>query len=166
MRTKAITHRGHRDGAGLLLLRLHAGDDVAEIASESKRGLFALAPDQAQRYAGAALRTAGEAQREQLLQALGSANDERAIELLEAELSRASLAADRRPVIEALGLSRRSSARECLLSLVREGSSSDAGAALHALAIHRYDARLREQLAEATAHSRELARQYRDLVND
>jgi hypothetical protein len=163
---QAIAHRGHRDGAGLLLLRLHAGDDVAEIASESLRGLFVLAPEHAQRHAAAALRTASEAQREQLLHALGSSNVERAIELLDAELSRASLAVDRRQVIEALGLSRRSSARERLLALVREGGPSDASAALRALAIHHYDPRLREQLAEATAHSRELARQYRELVND
>jgi hypothetical protein len=163
---QAIAHRGHRDGAGLLLLRLHAADDVAEIASECLRGLFVLAPEHAQRYADAELRTASEAQREHLLQALGSANDERAIELLQAELSRTSFAAERHLVIEALGLSRRSSARELLLTLVREGNASDASAALHALAIHRYDPRLREQLAEATAHSDELARQYRDLVRD
>jgi hypothetical protein len=148
------------------LLRLHAGDDVAEVSSESLRGLFVLAPEHAQRYADAALRTASESQREQLLHALGSANDEHAIKLLEVELSRASLAADRRQAIEALGLSRRSAAREHLLTLVREGNPSDASAALSALAIHQYDARLREQLAEATAHSRELSRQYRELLSD
>ena len=161
---QAIAHRGQRDGAGLLLLRLYAGDDVPEIASECLRGALALAPDHASRYAAGVLRADGATGREHVLHALGSANDERAIELLAEELSRLVLGPDRLPVIEALGLSRRSSARELLLSLVREGSPSDASAALSALAIHRYDPRLREQLAEATAHSRELAQKFRELV--
>jgi hypothetical protein len=49
---------------------------------------------------------------------------------------------------------------------VREGSAADASAALSALAIHRYDPRLREQLGAATAHSRELTRQYRELLEE
>jgi hypothetical protein len=163
---QAIAHRGQRDGAGLLLLRLQAGDEVPEIASECLRGLFVLAPEHARRYADAALRTASDVHREHLLHALGSANDERAIELLASELARAPVAADRAAVIEALSLSRRSSARELLLSLIREGRTSDASVALRALAIHRYDPRLREQLAEATAHSRELAHELRELMND
>lgn len=161
---QAIAHRGQRDGAGLLLLRLHAGDDVPEIASECLRGALTLAPDHASRYAGGVLRAGSATEREHVLHALGSANDERAIQLLAEELSRLVLGPDRLPVIEALGLSRRSSARELLLSLVRDGNSSDANAALSALAIHRYDPRLREQLAEATGHSRELAQKFRELM--
>jgi hypothetical protein len=160
---QAIAHRGQRDGAGLLLLRLGAGDELPELAIECLRGLFAIAPDHALRYAQRSLRTGTDAQRDQTLHALGSANDERAIELLSTELEQASLAPAREQVIAALGLSRRSSARERLLSLVREGRPSDASAALSALAIHRYDPRLREQLEAATAHSRELTQKLRML---
>lgn len=161
---QAIAHRGQRDGAGLLLLRLQAGDDVPEVAIECLRGLFVIAPDHALRYAQAALHAGNESQREQTLQALGTANDDRAIELLATELEQGTLAAERQQVIEALGLSRRTPARELLLSIVREGRTSDAEAALSALIIHRYDARLLEQLEQAAAHSPELTRRYRDLL--
>lgn len=161
---QSIAHRGQRDGAGLLLLRLHAGDEVPEIAIECLRGLFALAPDHALRYAEQALRGASELQREQTLQALGSASDDRAIELLATEFEQCTLASQRQLVIEALGLSRRSRARELLLSLVREGRASDAEAALSALAIHRYDNRLLEQLRDAAAHSPELTKRLRELM--
>jgi len=161
---QAIAHRGHRDGAGLLLLRLQAGDDVPEIAIECLRGLFVIAPDHALRYAQAALHAGNESQREQTLQALGTANDDRAIELLATELEQGTLAAERQQVIEALGLSRRAPARELLLSIVREGRTADAEAALSALIIHRYDARLLEQLEQAAGHSPDLVRRYRELV--
>jgi hypothetical protein len=161
---QAIAHRGQRDGAGLLLLRLQAGEDVPEIAIECLRGSFAIAPEHALRYAQGALHAGDEAQREQTLQALGTANDDRAIALLESELERLTLAGERQQVIESLGLSRRPRARELLLSIVREGRASDAEHALSALAIHRYDARLLEQLERATAHSPELTRRYRELA--
>lgn len=162
---QAIAHRGQRDGAGLLSLRLHAGDEVPEIAIECLRGLFTLAPPHALRYAERALANEHDSvRREQALQALGSANDESAIELLASTLETALLAPERAQIIEALGLSRRTRARELLLSIVREGRPSDAEVALRALAIHRYDPRLVEQLEQATAHSRELARRYRELV--
>jgi hypothetical protein len=51
--------------------------------------------------------------------------------------------------VEALGLSVRPRARELLLGLVADGSEADAQAALKALTIHRYDARLVAQLREA-----------------
>lgn len=84
--------------------------------------------------------------------------------MLATELEQGTLASERQQVIEALGLSRRPRARELLLSLVRGGRTSDAEAALSALAIHRYDARLLEQLQQAAAHSPELMDRYRQLV--
>jgi HEAT repeat protein len=161
---QAISHRGQRDGAGLLMLRLHASDDVPEIAIECLRGLFTLAPDHALRFAKRALEDHDSSQRERALHALGTANDDRAIELLANRLEQASLAPERERLIEALGLSRRARARELLLSIVRDGRPSDAEAAVSALAIHRYDARLLEQLEDAAAHSGELSTRVRELV--
>jgi hypothetical protein len=161
---QAIAHRGHRSGAGLLLLRLRAWDEVPEIAIECLRGLFAIAPEHALRYAKRALAEEAPDRREHVLQALGSANDDRAVELLATELEQALLAPERERIIEALGLSRRSRARDLLLDVVREGRASDAEAALSALAIHRYDARLMERLEEAVGHSRELAARFRALT--
>jgi hypothetical protein len=161
---QAISHRGQRDGAGLLMLRLLAPDEMPEIAIECLRGLFMLAPDHALRFSKRALDSSDASQRERTLHALGTANDDRAIELVATELEQALLAPERERLIEALGLSRRARARELLLSIVREGRPSDAEAAVSALAIHRYDTRLLEQLEEAAAHSRELSRRVRELV--
>lgn len=163
---RVIGHRGQYEGAGLLLLRLNAVEELPEVASECLRSLLVLAPEHAMRYAANALRVANDAEREHLLHALGSANDERAIELLTSELDRVSLATDRAQVIEAIGLSRRASARGLLLTLLRESAPAEANVALSALAIHRYDPRLREQLIEGSAHSRELSRRVRELLGD
>lgn len=160
---RAIAHRGQREGAGLLLLRLGVGDAEAEVNLECVRGLFAIAPDLALREARALLRDGGEARREQVLHALGTAPDDGALELLAGELEELTLADERARVIEALGLSRRPLARRLLLELVQGERRSDAETALSALAIHRYDARLVAQLRELTAGSRELAAAFREL---
>lgn len=162
---RAVGHRRHRDGAGLLLLRLGAGDSVAEVLIECLRGLFAIAPDLGERYARDHLPSATPEQYEQLLHALGTAPSDSAVDLLKGELAARSLGDERVPIIAALGLSLRPSARTLLLELVRGERASDAQAALSALAIHRYDARLAEQLRELTAHSRELSQRVRALFS-
>ena len=152
---RAISHRGHREGAGLLLLRLGVGDESPEVLMECMRGLWALAPELGLRHARAEL---SGPMREQLLHALGTAPSDRAIEMLADELANTSLTSERQPVIQALGLSVRPSARALLLELVGGERASDAEAAISALAIHRYDTRLRAQLTELTVHAPELAR--------
>jgi hypothetical protein len=160
---QAVGHRGQRDGAGLLLLRLGAGDSEPEVAIECLRGLFAVAPDLGRAQAQRGLDAARDEQREQTLHALGTVQHDQAVELLADELARRPLAEERRRIIEVLGLSLRPSARALLVELVRSGSGSDADAALTALAIHRYDARLVAQLQAATEHSAELQRRCREL---
>jgi hypothetical protein len=160
---RAVAHRRHRDGAGLLLLRLGAGDSIPEVLIECLRGLFAIAPDLGERYARDHLSSAGPEQYEQLLHALGTAPSDSAVELLEAELAARSLGDERAPIIAAIGLSLRPKARALLLELVTSDRSSDAQAALSALAIHRYDTRLAEQVRELTANSRELSQRVRAL---
>jgi hypothetical protein len=160
---RAVAHSQSRDGAGLLLLRLGAGDPEPEVAMECLRGLFAIAPDHAVRRARQLLAGDHESIREQTLHALGAAADDRAIELLAEELNGLSIAVERSLVIESLALSLRPAARELLLGLIREDRGSDAEAALTALAVHRYDARLVDRLREATAGSSELSARFREL---
>lgn len=164
--TRALAHRGDREGAGLLLLRLGVGDDTPEVVTECIHGLFAIAPEFGLRHVRAALRTPNPQDRELTLHALGSAPHDGAVELLAEELEKHSLAKERQPVVEALGLSLRPRARSLLLELVGSDRTSDAEAALAALAIHRYDARLVAQIGELTAHSRELTRLVRELFSD
>ncbi|MDB4976011.1 MAG: hypothetical protein JWN48_4352 [Myxococcaceae bacterium] len=159
---RAVAHRGARDGAGLLLLRLGVGDGEPEVVVECLRGLLSLAPDLAVPVAHALL-GAGPLAREQALSALGTAPCDEAVELLERAMRECTLAADRAQVIEALGLSLRPRARTFLLSLLESEHSADAQSALRVLAIHRYDGRLAEQVRKASAHSRELARSAAEL---
>jgi hypothetical protein len=140
-----------------------AGDPEPEVAMECLRGLFSIAPDHAVRRARELLASDNESLREQTLHALGTAPDDRAIELLAEELSGLSMAIERSLVIESLALSLRPAARELLIGLIREDRASGAEAALVALAVHRYDARLVEHLREATAGSGDLSARFREL---
>jgi HEAT repeat protein len=160
---RAVAHSGLRDGAGLLLLRSGAGDPEPEVAMECLRGLFVIAPDHAVRRARELLASDNESLREQTLHALGTAADDRAIELLAGELRGLSIAHERSLVIESLALSLRPAARELLLGLIGEDRGSDAEAALAALAVHRYDTRLVDRLRESTAGSSELSARFREL---
>lgn len=163
---RAVAHRGDRDGASLLLLRAGVGDEVPEVVLECVRGLIALAPEFGLHHARIALRSPDPEVRGQMLHALGTASHDGAIELLAGELEEQAFGEERRPIIEALGLSLRPRARTLLLELVRGDRAADAAAALAALAIHRYDARLAAQLAELTSESPALARRYRELFPD
>jgi hypothetical protein len=145
----AIAHRGQRDGAGLLLLKLGVGDVDPNVTMECLRGLFVLAADLALPAARRLLSEDDPSTRELTLQALGTASDDRALSVLQDELERRTLAHERAPIVEALGLSVRPRARELLLGLVADGGEADAQAALKALTIHRYDERLVAQLREA-----------------
>ncbi|MEY4515132.1 MAG: hypothetical protein RLZZ450_7254 [Pseudomonadota bacterium] len=145
----AIAHRGQRDGAGLLLLKLGAGDVDPNVVMECLRALFVLASDLAVPAAQRLLAGADANTRELTLQALGTANDDRALAVLHDELERHSLSHERTPIIEALGLSVRPRARELLLGLIVDGSKADAEAAVRILSIHRYDERLVSLLRQA-----------------
>ena len=160
---QAIGVRGHRDGAGLLLLRLSVANDSQELFVECLHGLFAIAPEFASRFARAALRDPREEARERIVHALGAAPDDSAVDLLASELPRHALTDARQPFIDALGLSVRPRARTLLLDLVSGERESDAEAALQALAIHRYDQRLCADLATRTAHDDDLAQRFREL---
>jgi HEAT repeat protein len=157
----AIAHRGQRDGAGLLLLKLGVGDADPNVVMECLRALFVLASDLAVPAAQRLLTEADLNTRELTLQALGTASDDRALAVLHDELERHSLGHERAPIIEALGLSVRPRARELLFALIVDGSKADAEAAVRVLTIHRYDERLVAQLREAVEEngSRELATQ-------
>jgi hypothetical protein len=162
---RAIGHRRQRELAGLLLVKLGAGDAESAVLTECLQGLLALAIDFGLPRARALLERGG-ALRELALQALGSAADDRALELLREELESRALPAERRDVIDALSVSLRPRARAILLDLLQSGSTSDAEAALSALSIHSYDARLAQQVREVTAHSPQLARRCAELFGD
>jgi HEAT repeat protein len=163
---RAIGHRGHRDGAGLLLLRLGAGESEPEVMAECFASLFAIAPDLGRVQARALIRDVREEDRSAVFGALGAAPSDEAIELLATELEESSLGEQRRSIIEALGLSRRPRARALLLELVAGDRTSDAEAALVALSVHRYDRSLVARLSELTSGSPSLGRIFRERFGE
>jgi hypothetical protein len=146
---RAVAHYGNPDGAGLLLLRLSIGDEPS-IEIECLHGLFALTPRLAAETARRMLLQDTDTERREILvNALGSASHDAAIEVLTAQLQETVVASERKSSIEALALSRRAPAREALLALLEEGTQADALAVIAALAPHRYDARLVEGMRAA-----------------
>jgi hypothetical protein len=159
---RALAHRGARDGAGLLILKLGVGDSEPEIEVECLRALFTVASDLAVREARRLLE-AGSRAREQALSALGTASSDDAVVLLEETLEKTPLSSDRAAVIRTMGLSLRPVARALLLTLVTGEQASDALVALEALAIHRYDTRLAAQVHEAVRDSGLLSQRAAEL---
>jgi HEAT repeat protein len=149
-----------------LLLRLGAGDPEPEVLMECVRGLFALAPDLAVPAARGLLEADDARRRELVLSALGTAPHDEAVILLMEALSAQTLASDRKAIIDALGLSLRPRARAFLIELAGSERTSDAHAALEALSIHRYDARLVAALRARTAQVPALAARFAALFSD
>jgi hypothetical protein len=151
----ALGYLGRRDGAGLLVLRIRAGEAEPTPLAECIRSLVLLAPDQA--TATVAPLLADPDLRELVAHALATADTDAGVDIVIAELERSLLEDERAPLLAALGASRRPRARELLLSLVADGSRADALAAIEALSIHRYDPRLTTAVAEAAARDDALA---------
>jgi HEAT repeat protein len=161
---RVLAHRGEQAGAALLVMRLETGETIPEVIMECIHGLLTIEPTFAIRVIKKALEDTNPHRREPTLHALGTARSAVAVQLLSEELANCSDLEDRQLVIEALGLSLRPEARSLLLELVASDSSSEAWAALDALAIHKYDKRLMDQLMERASHSPELVRRVRELI--
>lgn len=151
----ALGYLGRRDGAGMLVLRIRAGEPEPAALAECIRALVQIAPDYAASTVAPLL---GEPDlRELVAHALATADADAGVDLVIAELDRSLLPDDRAPLLAALGASRRPRARELLLALVTHGNRADALAAIDALSIHRYDPRLAAAVAEAAARDDDLA---------
>lgn len=148
---RALAEHGDRNGAALLLFRLAVGDEEGEVLSDSVRALFVLAPDEAARVARPMLNDP--ALRELAAYAAVSSESDAALQMLLDVLAETVLATDREVLLHALGVSRRPIARDYLLSRVAEGGPSDAPAAVQALGVHAYDARLVEEVRRAAARN-------------
>jgi hypothetical protein len=81
--------------------------------------------------------------------ALGASRLNEAIEALKDLFSRTAEPEGRRCILLSLATARTEAASEFLVGLIREGSAQTAGAALRALAIHRADGRIRDEVRRA-----------------
>jgi HEAT repeat protein len=136
------------EAAGLLLrLKARVGDSEPDVVSECFTGLFKLAPPEAVPFVAEFLEAPDRAVQESALLALGDSRRPQAFEVLKAFWERLIDAELREPVLMSLSLLRLPAASDFLVGLVETGTRSIAEAAISALALHRYDDRLRERIA-------------------
>jgi HEAT repeat protein len=138
-----------------LLLRLKAriGDADPEVISECFNGLLRLAPSEAVPFVAEFLHSHELAIQEAAILALGDSRRPEAFDALKAFWERRIDSRSQETILMALSLLRLPTATDFLLSLVAKEADAIARIAVSALAIHRYDTRLREKAAAAVAQS-------------
>ena len=148
---RAIGHRGGEDGVPLLRLRAAMGESDPEVLAECFSALLKLAPRTSLPLLARVLQGADAAVAETAALALGASRRPEAFELLRDCLEGAARRGWRPSLLLALASLRQEESFELLLGLVRDGSASDAAAAVAALAPHSTDEALRARIVEAAA---------------
>jgi HEAT repeat protein len=147
---QALTYSGS-EAAGLLLrLKARVGDREPEVVSECLGGILELIPEHGVSFVAEFLHARDDAVREGALLALGSSRRPDAFPVLKSFADEHS--GELQEVAHvALALLRLPAATDYLLALVADSSQATATSALGALAVQRYDSRVRERAATAVA---------------
>lgn len=135
----ALAARGARAGAGILLLKLRAGDADPMVTLAVMSALLALAPDWALPRLERRLHVRDGEARELAALALGQSRRDDALALLLTALEDAVRTDDRATVLRAIGLHRSDRALEAMLGVIEGGRPVDARAAIVALAVRRFE---------------------------
>jgi HEAT repeat protein len=147
---QALTYAGSQAAALLLRLKVRLGDEEPEVISECFTGLLEMVPEQAVPLVAEFLEAADPAIQEGAALALGSSRRPEAFAVLKTFWNK-PLRQLPEVVCVAMALLRLPAATDFLLSVVAEEAQAMAAAALAALAVHRYDDRIRERAAAAVA---------------
>ena len=140
--------------AGLLLrLKARIGDKAPEVISECLGGLLKLDAQEGLPFVAEFLQSADEAIQESAAIALGESRRPEAFPVLKDFWEHQIVSTMQETILVAMALLRLPAANDFLLSLISDGSSAVAAAALSALAVHRHDARLRDRVAAAVAET-------------
>jgi HEAT repeat protein len=146
---QALAYSG-TDAAGLLLrLKARVGDAEPDVIAECFSGLLKLAPQEAVSFVAKFLHSADSAVQESAILALGDSRRREAFEVLKSFWEKQGDSRLQEAVLMALALLRLAPATDFLLELVATGPEAVARAAVSALALHRYDDRLRERTVGA-----------------
>jgi HEAT repeat protein len=148
--------------AAYLLLRFKArvGDEEPEVIAECFNGVLKLKPEEGVPFVAEFLDSHDSGIQEGAILALGDSRRREALEFLKAYWARCLDTRLKEIVLMALALLRLGPATDFLLGLVETENDSVASAALSALALHRYDERIRERTAAAvTQNGRPVVRQ-------
>jgi HEAT repeat protein len=140
------------DAAGLLLrFKARLGDAEPDVIAECFAGLLKLHPEEGVPFVAEFVHAADEAIQESALLSLGDSRRREAFEVLKVFWEEPCEDALQDTVLMAMALLRLPAANDFLIGLVESGSRAAAPAAVNALALHRYDARLKQRTAEAVA---------------
>jgi HEAT repeat protein len=131
----------------VLRLKARLGDPEAEVVSECFNALVSLKPEEGVSFVAEFLDSHDEAVREAAILALGDSRRREAFEFLKSFWEKAADSRVQEIVLMAFSLLRLPPAVDFLLALVAAENQAVAKAALSALALHRYDERLRERAA-------------------
>jgi len=145
----ALAHHGERSGAGLVLLKLRAGDEDDQVTLACASALLSLAPDWALRELEPILLGKDDAKRELAAIALGQSGRDDSLDLLFAYLERAVSSDERAPILRAVGIHRSERARDFLLERIATGSAPEAKAAIAALGERSFEPGLGELVRHA-----------------
>jgi hypothetical protein len=147
---QALAYSG-TDAAGLLLrLKAGCGDAEPEVIAECFNGLVKLSSEGVD-FVARFLDAGDLAIQEAALLALGDSRRAPAFPILQAFWEREGEGRLQETILMAISLLRQPAATDFLLSLVAKATERVARAAIIALAIHRYDGRIREHTAAAAA---------------
>jgi hypothetical protein len=149
----SLAYRADRAGAGLLLLKLRAGDEDPMVTLAVLNALLALALDWALPLLEARLNGDDEGERELSAIALGQSRRPEALALLLRALEGCVMAPAREPLLRAIGLHRSEPALVALLGVIAEGAAADAKTAIQALAARRFEPGLPGRVREAAARN-------------
>ena len=140
--------------AGLLLrLKARVGDAEPDVISECFSGVLKLSAAEGVQFVAEFLNAADPAIQEAALLALGDSRRREAFDVLKTFWEKQFDDRLHETILMALSLLRLPAATEFLLSLVGSEEQAVAWAAVSALALHCYDARLRERTADAISRS-------------
>lgn len=148
---RVLAASGRSEAEPLLRLKAHLGDREVEVTSEALAGLLHLEPRRSLAFVELFLASDEPAIVEAAALALGESRLEEAVPLLERCYADCREYRLQQTVLVAVSMLRRSAGFDFLLSLVREASVARVTHALVALALHRGDPAVREQVESALA---------------
>jgi len=132
----------------LLRLKIRIGDKEPDVLSECFSGLLTIDPRESFPFVSGFLDTRDLPRCEAAVLALGKSRQPEALGALKSCWDQATSTGLREQILLAIAMLRLPAAIDYLLELVASDSEKDAIAALFALKIHNYDARLRQRISE------------------
>ncbi len=152
---RVLAASGRPEAEPLLRLKAHLGDRENEVTSEVLTGLLAITPRRSLTFVETFLGGEDSAVVEAAAMALGTSRLEEAVPVLKKRYADCREYRLRQTLLIAVSMLRREPGFDFLLSLVSEANADRATHALVALALHREDATLREQVESALASRRD-----------